>query len=97
MMAREYPQQAQAKRQNGEQDSQDQENGADDAANPACVGHGPTTWIHCASVHLFQIAIAHDPGDDAQRGAEHKAQNTENKDESSVVWFHKSGSLSAVK
>ncbi len=63
------------------------QNGGDQAADFAGVGQAPTAGIHGAGVHLLKIAFAHDPGSDAERAADHQAEDAEDENESAAMWF----------
>jgi hypothetical protein len=73
---------------NAKHNANDQQNGADHAADSAGIGGAAAGGIHSASIDFAQIIVSHDPRRDAERGANDQAENSEDQYESAAMWLH---------
>ena len=69
-------------------DSDNQQNRPDDAADFASLGEAASAGVHGAGVYLFEVAGSHDPGRDGQRRANDQSENAQNEYKSATMWFH---------
>lgn len=80
---------AEAQEQHG---SEDQADGADDygddAADLAGLCQAAAFGVHGAGVHGAQVAVAHEPGGDAQGLADDEAEDAEDEDQGAAVVLH---------
>ena len=65
-----------------------EENGTDNAANTPRIGGFPPRGIHEALIHIPQIIVPHDPSRNAERGANDKAEDPEDKNEGGAMRLH---------
>lgn len=81
-----------AKRGHGNQDEdpQDTQDRPDDAEDATGIGETAAAGVHGASIDLFEVAAAHDPGwYSGENAAQDQAQDPQDEDESAAMWFHR--------
>lgn len=70
------------------EDADRQQNRGDHPTDTTGVCQRPAAGVHSAGIDLFEIAIPHDPGCNAERRADDQAQNPKDQNECAPMWFH---------